>query len=83
MTRYQEFAADAFAVEKGYGVELMQALCKIYLKNKLSIDPHNIFSLFNVAQSHPPLIMRLKRIQSLMGKKVWIIVALRKDFIWT
>lgn len=69
MTRRQEFAADKYATKKGYGMGLIQALCKIYLKNKLSIDPHDIFSLFNVAQSHPPLLMRIRRIRALMHEK--------------
>lgn len=39
LTRKEEFEADAFAVELGFGEELKSSLMKIHSDNKASLDP--------------------------------------------
>jgi STE24 endopeptidase len=56
-TRRNEFQADAFAVELGYGEELKSGLTKISIENLSNMNPDTLYSAYHY--SHPPLVERL------------------------
>ncbi|CAJ0577495.1 unnamed protein product, partial [Mesorhabditis spiculigera] len=67
LTRRFEFQADLFAVELGYGKELINALTKLGKDNlSLPVDDH-LYSMCN--HSHPPIPERSAAIQAAMKAK--------------
>ncbi|EFJ52686.1 hypothetical protein VOLCADRAFT_78672 [Volvox carteri f. nagariensis] len=66
VSRRFEFQADAFAVHTGHGTELRSALLKMEEENKgaMHVDPW--YSSYHY--SHPPLVDRLKAIDSAVKK---------------
>jgi STE24 endopeptidase len=66
-SRHHEYQADAFAaLEGGKGPRpLVRALLKLEKKNLGNLYPHPAVSAFY--DSHPPLIQRIHRLESLKG----------------
>jgi len=62
LSRKFEFQADNFAVKLGYATLLKSALIKLQKENLGAMNPDWLYSKFNY--SHPPLIERLKGIDS-------------------
>jgi len=61
-SRKHEFAADRFCSEVYSGKELASALIRLSVKNLSNLNPHPAFVL--VYYSHPPLLERLKALES-------------------
>lgn len=69
-SRRNEFAADKYAVELGYGQHLRMALIEMHKDNLGNMDPDPWYSFFNY--SHPRLVERLgalEAVQQEMNKK--------------
>ena len=66
MVRYIEFAADKFAVEKGYGDYLRDALISIHIKNKANLNPDKLYAAINF--DHPGLVERMDAIETHMNQ---------------
>lgn len=66
-SRHNEFQADRFAVDLGYGELLQSALVKLQVENKGNLNPDPLYSAMNY--SHPPLIERLEAIKKAMKKR--------------
>jgi STE24 endopeptidase len=66
-TRRNEFQADAFAVDLGFGEALQSGLTKISLENLSNMNPDGIYSAYHY--SHPPLVERLTAVSSRMLKQ--------------
>jgi STE24 endopeptidase len=60
LSRRNEFQADAFATEFGYGEYLISALKKLSAKNLSNLTPHPLMVKINY--SHPPIADRIDRI---------------------
>ena len=60
-TRRNEFQADAFAVQHGYGDKLQSGLTKISIENLSNMNPDPLYSAYHY--SHPPLVERLSAIE--------------------
>lgn len=60
-SRYNEFQADAFSVNLGYGKELKSGLIKLQTANLSTMSPDPWYSTYHY--SHPPLVERLKAIE--------------------
>ncbi|KAF0705389.1 Aste57867_7056 [Aphanomyces stellatus] len=56
-SRANEFEADAFAVDLGYGEPLQSGLTKISLENLSNMNPDKLYSAYHYI--HPPLAERL------------------------
>ncbi|OQR96559.1 CAAX prenyl protease 1 [Thraustotheca clavata] len=65
-TRRNEFQADAFAVDLGFGDPLQSGLTKVSLENLANMNPDPLFSALHY--SHPPLVERLPAISNRMKK---------------
>ena len=65
-TRKNEFQADAFAVNLGYGNKLTSALVKLQIENLSNMNPDPLYSAYHY--SHPPLVERLSAIDVGMKK---------------
>lgn len=65
-SRYNEFAADKFSVDLGYGSALASGLVKISVENLGNLVPDQLYSLYHF--SHPPVVERLRAIE-LSSKK--------------
>ena len=63
VSRKHEREADAFAVEHGYGTQLIESLKKLSKKSLGNLNPHPLYVAFNY--SHPTLKERIKNIQLL------------------
>lgn len=61
ISRQFEFQADRFAVEMGYGKELIESLLVLQSENKASITPDWLFATLHY--SHPPLVERLAALE--------------------
>ena len=61
MSRRNEFEADKFSCDLGFGEQLMNGLIKIHLENLGNLNPDYLYSTMNY--SHPPLIERLEAIK--------------------
>lgn len=66
-TRRNEFQADAFAVQLGYGEKLQSGLTKICIENLSNMNPDALYSAYHY--SHPPLVERLSAIELKMKKQ--------------
>ncbi len=66
-SRRNEFQADRFAVDMGYGELLQSALVKLHVENKGNLNPDHLYSALHY--SHPPLIERLDAIRKAMKKR--------------
>lgn len=66
-SRHNEFQADRFAVNLGYGELLQSALVKLHVENKGNLNPDPLYSALHY--SHPPLIERLDAIKAAMKKR--------------
>lgn len=66
-SRKNEFEADRFAVNLGYGDLLQSALVNLQIENKSNMNPDWMYSAMNY--SHPPLIERLDAIKVAMDKQ--------------
>jgi len=66
MVRYIEFSADKFAVEKGYGDYLRDALISIHIKNKANLNPDKLYAAIHF--DHPGLVARLDAIDTHMNQ---------------
>jgi len=62
LSRHYEFQADKFAKDLGYSEQLATALIKLQQENKGNMIPDPLYSAYN--HSHPPLLERLKAINS-------------------
>ena len=65
-SRKQEYAADRFACECGYGEELITALVKLTRSNYGDLNPHPL--LVKLYYSHPTLSQRIDNIKTNMIK---------------
>ena len=63
VSRKHEREADAFAVEHGYGTQLIESLKKLSKKSLGNLNPHPLYVAFNY--SHPTLGERIESIQTL------------------
>lgn len=61
-----EYAADKFAVENGYGANLVTALKKLSKDSLVNLSPHPI--VVKLTYSHPPMSERIAAIEKAMGK---------------
>lgn len=66
-SRKNEFEADRFAVNLGYGELMQSALVKLQVENKGNMNPDWMYSAMHY--SHPPLIERLQAIKTAMKKE--------------
>lgn len=66
VSRSFEFQADGFAVSLGHGGSLRTALLKMEEENKASMNVDPLFSAYHY--SHPPLVDRLRAIDSGLKK---------------
>ena len=66
-SRKNEFEADKFAVNLGYGELLQSALVNLQIENKSNMNPDWMYSAMNY--SHPPLLERLDAIKVAMDKQ--------------
>lgn len=66
-SRFNEFAADKFSLDLGYGADLKSGLCKIHLENLGAMCPDWLYSTYH--HSHPPLVERLERMNEEEAKK--------------
>lgn len=66
VSRQFEFQADRFAVDMGYGEQLVSALKKISAENKGCIDPDWLYCALNY--SHPPMLQRLAAIEKYLAE---------------
>lgn len=57
LTRYNEFQADQYAKDKGYGVALCRALLKLSVENKGMLWPDPWYVTYHY--SHPPVVQRI------------------------
>jgi len=64
LTRTFEFQADRYATELNF--DLSDPLIKIHLENLGNISPDWLYSTYHA--SHPPLLERLKAIQTIKSK---------------
>jgi STE24 endopeptidase len=62
LSRKNEYEADAYAAETASGTALVSALKNLSLDNLSNLWPHKWFVFFHY--SHPPLVQRLRAIQS-------------------
>lgn len=67
LTRRNEFQADGFAVEQGYGPELCTALSNVHKDNLGAMSSDWLYSWFH--HTHPPTIERLRFIKNLLKKE--------------
>jgi STE24 endopeptidase len=61
LSRRFEFQADQFAVDMGYGEQLIAGLCIMQDENKASITPDWLYAALHY--SHPPLVERLAALE--------------------
>jgi len=62
LSRKFEYQADAFAVQQGLGPALATALKKLSVNNLSNPYPHPLYVIFHY--SHPPVLERLKRLET-------------------
>jgi STE24 endopeptidase len=62
-SRQHEFEADAYAVQQANGVDLANALLKLYQDNASTLTPDPVYVRFYY--SHPPASERLGRMRSM------------------
>lgn len=62
VSRSNEFEADRYAAETSNGVALQESLKKLSVNNLSNLQPHPLYVYFYY--SHPPLLQRLKALQS-------------------
>lgn len=67
LIRKNEYQADTFAVDWGYGEELKRGLVKISKDNNVDLNPDPVYSLFN--HTHPNILERVEAINVAMLKK--------------
>lgn len=60
-SRHNEYQADAFAAEHGFGEDLISALKKLSKSTLSNLTPHPLFVSFNY--SHPTLLQRVQAIR--------------------
>ena len=66
-TRRNEFQADEFAVQLGYGKDIQSGLTKISIENLSNMNPDPLYSAYHY--SHPPLVERLSAVETHMKKR--------------
>lgn len=57
VSRRNEFQADRYAIDRGYGDKLPTALVKLYKENKSLVHPDPVYSMLHY--SHPPASERI------------------------
>lgn len=62
ISRKNEYQADGFARQFGYGEDLISALQKLTVKNLSNPNPHPFYVAWNY--SHPTLVQRIRSIRS-------------------
>lgn len=62
-SRRNEYQADAFAAQYGYGDALIEALKKISVKALSNLQPHPLYVFFHY--SHPTLLQRMEALNKL------------------
>ena len=65
-SRKHEYAADEFAVEQGYGRNLITGLKKLSKNNFADLNPHPI--IVKLSYSHPPMSERIQAIENKLPK---------------
>lgn len=65
-SRKNEYEADAFAVDLGYGEHLISGLIKLNAENLGNLTPDWLYSAYYY--SHPPMVERLQAITDRMNK---------------
>ena len=68
MTRHNEFAADKYSVEQGYGLALRMGLIGIHINNAANVNPDPLFAALKF--THPALVERLAAIDACMAENV-------------
>jgi STE24 endopeptidase len=66
LSRKHEYEADAYAVRKSSGTDLVQALVKMYRENASTLTPDPLYSAFH--DSHPPAPLRISQISGNMDR---------------
>ena len=66
-SRKYEFEADTFASENAKAAKLISALIKMYKDNASTLTPDPTYSAFY--HSHPPALIRVNFLESLIEKK--------------
>jgi len=61
LSRSNEFEADKFAKENGFGESLISSLKKLSVNNLSNLTPHRLYIYFNY--SHPTLLQRIAEIK--------------------
>jgi STE24 endopeptidase len=62
ISRKNEYQADKFADDYGYGDHLISGLKKLSVKNLSNMTPHPAYVFVNY--SHPPLLQRISAIKN-------------------
>jgi len=65
VSRYNEFQADSYSVQLGYGDSLASGLIKLQSENLSTMIPDPLYSAYH--DSHPPLVQRLDAIHQLQA----------------
>lgn len=68
MVRKNEFAADKFSVDQGYGIALRMGLIGIHINNAANVNPDWLNAALKF--THPALIERLAAIDGFMAENV-------------
>ena len=68
MTRRNEFAADKYSVDQGYGLALRMALIGIHINNAANLNPDSLYA--GLKFTHPALVERLAGIDRFMAQNV-------------
>jgi STE24 endopeptidase len=66
-SRIHEREADRYAVDMGYGRELITGLIKLFNENNVNMDNDPIYSTVN--HNHPTLLERIKLIEAELSKR--------------
>lgn len=79
LSRKNEYAADEFAVEQGYGRNLITGLKKLSRNNFADLNPHPL--IVKLSYSHPPMSERIQAIENKLpkDKMCFTINQLRKE----
>lgn len=68
MIRRNEFAADEYSVQQGYGLSLRLGLIGIHINNSANLNPDPLYAALKY--THPALVERLAGIERFMRESV-------------